>query len=419
MTTTIAQPTAPQARIQLLDIIRGFALLGILLMNIEYFQRPMLAMSQGFNNEVSGLDYATAWVVFVFVQGKFYTMFSLLFGIGFVLFLERATQKSASPHWLFLRRTLILAMFGVAHLVLVWTGDILLTYAVAGLWLLLFRHTAPSKLWKGGLLLIMVPIAMLWLAVVGIQAAANSSDGSSMISDMLAQQQYTAALISQGEQTYANAGFVEVMQYRLAEIAILYDIGNFIFVLMTICGIMMIGASMTRIGLFTRPSEHRKTLQRMLIIGAFVGLPSALYTGIAGLNTNMTMPDHHTAWVFTLQSLANISLCLAYMAALALLFMHTSTVSRILMHLAPAGRMALTNYLAHSIVFTTLFYGYGFGLYGEFGRFSTTIMAFVLFAAQLAFSRWWLQHYQYGPLEWIWRSATYLKWQPLLRDSRR
>lgn len=413
MTTPIALPTSPQERIQLLDVIRGFALVGILLMNIEYFQRPMLAMSQGFNSEVTGLDYATAWSVFVFVQGKFYTMFSMLFGIGFVLFLDRAMQKSASPRWLFIRRTLVLGLFGAAHMLFVWTGDILLTYALAGLLLLIFASTAPAKLWKCGLALIVLPVAMLWLGVASIQTLANSPEGGGMIDDMLAQQQHTEVLISQGEQLYATGGFIEVMQFRLTEIAILYNVGNFIFVLMTIVGTMLVGASLARFGIFTRPAEHRKTLTNMLVIGALLGVPSALYTGFAGLSTNMLMPDYTTALVFTLQTLANISLCLAYMAALALLFVHASGIHRLFIHLAPAGRMALTNYLTHSLVFTWLFYGYGLGLYGEYGRFSTTLMAIGLFAAQLAFSRWWLQRYQYGPLEWVWRSATYLKWQPL------
>ena len=94
MTAQPVAPTAPLERIHLLDVIRGFALLGILLMNIEYFQRPLLAMMQGFNTHQTGLDYATAWVVYVFVQGKFYTMFALLFGMGFVLFLDRTARKT-------------------------------------------------------------------------------------------------------------------------------------------------------------------------------------------------------------------------------------------------------------------------------------------------------------------------------------
>ena len=415
MTAPTALPTMSQERIPLLDVIRGFALLGILLMNIEYFQRPLLAMSQGFNPEQTGLDYATAWVVYVFVQGKFYTMFSLLFGIGFVLFLDRAMQKSSSPRRLFVRRTLVLGLFGVAHMVFIWTGDILFTYAMAGFFLLLFATSAPATLWRWGLAFIVLPVAMVWLGVISIQAAVSSPEGSSMLDDMLAHQGHTELLINQGHQLYATGGFIDVMQFRLAEIAILYQVGNFIFVLMTIVGTMLIGASLARSGVFTRPAEHPKLLRLMLVAGILIGLPSALYTGLAGLSANMLMPDYTTATTFTVRTLANITLCLTYMATLALLFTHVAGIRRLLLKLAPAGRMALTNYLAHSIVFTSLFYGYGFGLYGHYGRFSTTLMAVALFAGQLAFSHWWLQRYQYGPLEWIWRCAIYLRWQPLRR----
>lgn len=286
---------------------------------------------------------------------------------------------------------------------------------MAGFFLLLFATSAPATLWRWGLAFIVLPVAMVWLGVISIQAAVSSPEGSSMLDDMLAHQGHTELLINQGHQLYATGGFIDVMQFRLAEIAILYQVGNFIFVLMTIVGTMLIGASLARSGVFTRPAEHPKLLRLMLVAGILIGLPSALYTGLAGLSANMLMPDYTTATTFTVQTLANITLCLTYMATLALLFTHVAGIRRLLLKLAPAGRMALTNYLAHSIVFTSLFYGYGFGLYGHYGRFSTTLMAVALFAGQLAFSHWWLQRYQYGPLEWIWRCATYLRWQPLRR----
>ncbi|RUO23366.1 hypothetical protein CWE08_01575 [Aliidiomarina iranensis] len=405
-----ATPIAPQERIHLLDIIRGFALLGILLMNIEYFQRPLGEMMHGFNTEQAGLDYATAWSVYTFVQGKFYTMFSLLFGMGFVLFLDRAIEKTNSPRFLFFRRIFVLALFGLVHIVYIWGGDILLNYAIVGVFLLLFVKTSAGRLWKWGAALIIIPVLLYWLGAWGMQMGLNSPAGPEMLAQIEQGGMEMQKMIAAGHEIYAQGGYGEVVGYRLTEIALLYGGGGIVFFVPTILGTILIGAAFARAGIFTKPQAHKKALKNMLVFGAIFGLPSALAVGIYGLEMNLMVPDYHGALIFTLQAVANIGLCFAYMGILALLFLGGKKWLR---HLAPAGRMALTNYLTHSIVFTTLFYGYGFGLYGEYGRFATTVMAILLYVGQLWFSTWWLQRYQYGPMEWLWRSATYMKLQPM------
>ncbi|RUO37702.1 hypothetical protein CWE13_07075 [Aliidiomarina shirensis] len=405
-----ATPIAPQERIHLLDIIRGFALLGILLMNIEYFQRPLAEMMHGFNTEQVGLDYATAWGVYTFVQGKFYTMFSLLFGMGFVLFLDRAMEKTNSPRFLFFRRIFVLALFGLVHIVYIWGGDILLNYAIVGVFLLLFVKTSPRHLWKLGAAFIIIPVLLFCLGAWGIQMGLNSAAGPEMLADFEQSRIEMQQMIAMGHEVYIGGTYAEVVQYRLSEIALLYGGGGIIFFIPTILGTMLIGAAFARAGIFTNPREHRKAIRNMVMFGGLFGLPSALIIGIYGLDIEMMIPDYQGALIFLLQAIANIGLCFAYMGIIALLFLGGK---KWLQHLAPAGRMALTNYLTHSIVFTTLFYGYGFGLYGEFGRFATTVMAIALYAGQLWFSTWWLQRYQYGPMEWLWRSATYMKLQPM------
>lgn len=409
-----ATPTALQERFHLLDIIRGFALLGILLMNIEFFQRPLAAMIYGFNSEQSGLDYATAWGVYTFVQGKFYTMFSLLFGMGFVLFLDRAMQTASRPRLLFLRRILVLGIFGLLHIVYVWSGDILLNYAIVALFLFLFVNTSAKRLWKWGAALIIIPVGLFWLGAWGTQFGLNSAAGPAMLADIAAQRETMELTILAGEQIYAQGSYAEVLAYRLNEVALLYGGGGIVFFVPTILGTVLIGAAFARAGIFTHAKEHRQALRNMLLFGLLIGLPSALYVGLWGQNFDMMLPDYRGALIFSVQTLANVALCFAYMAAIALAYLNGK---QWLQYLAPAGRMALTNYLTHSIVFTTLFYGYGFGLYGEFGRFATTLMALALYGGQLWFSTWWLQRYQYGPMEWLWRSATYLKLQPMRKFS--
>lgn len=405
-----ATPTAPQERMHLLDIIRGFALLGILLMNIEYFQRPLVAMAYGLDTSQFGIDYATAWGVYTFVQGKFYTMFSLLFGMGFVLFLDRAIAKVNSPRWLYFRRIFVLGLFGFVHIVYVWGGDILLTYAIAGLFLLLFTKTPEKRLWKWGLAFIIIPVLLYWLGAWGIQMGLNSPAAPDMLAGFDEQRAMMDGMIATGHSVYASGSYAEVVQLRLQEIVLMYGGGGVIFFIPTILGTILIGASLARLQIFTKPLEHRHVIRKLLIYGLVFGLPSALFVGIFGTDIEMMIPDYRGAQVFTLQAVANLGLCFAYMAILTVLYI---SGKKWIQYLAPAGRMALTNYLTHSIVFTTLFYGYGIGLYGEYGRFGITLMALALYGLQLWFSTWWLQRYQYGPMEWVWRSATYLKLQPM------
>lgn len=405
-----ATPITAQERSHLLDIIRGFALLGILLMNIEYFQRPLAEMMYGFNSEQAGLDYATAWGVYTFVQGKFYTMFSLLFGMGFVLFLDRAIEKTSSPRFLFFRRVFVLALIGLIHIVYIWGGDILLNYAIVGVFLLLFVKTSAGRLWKWGAAFIVIPILLYWLGAWGIQMTLNSPAAPDMLADFTQARAEMEQMIAAGQQIYGQGSYAEVVAYRLSEVAMMYGGGGLVFFVPTILGTILIGAAFARAGIFIKPLEHRKAIRNMVFFGAIFGLPSALVVGIYGLNIDMMMPDYHGAMIFTVQAIANIGLCFVYMGILALLYL---SGKKWLQHLAPAGRMALTNYLTHSIVFTTLFYGYGFGLYGEYGRFATTLMALALFGGQLWFSTWWLQRYRYGPMEWLWRSATYMSLQPM------
>ncbi|MGQ4275723.1 DUF418 domain-containing protein [Pseudidiomarina sp. E22-M8] len=409
--TIITQPTRANERIHMLDVIRGFALLGILLMNIEFFQRPLNAMMFGFDNSLTGIDHAVGWTVFTFVQGKFYTMFSLLFGIGFVIFYDRAKQHHDHPRWLFFRRLVILALFGCVHIFFIWGGDILLTYAVVGLVLLLFINSSASRLWKWGLAFFLVPISMFWLGAISLYFAMQSPEfAQEVIADQQQAQETLIALIASAEQAYASGSYSDVLQARLAELAMMYG-GGAIFFLPTILGIFLIGASFARTGIFTSFDKRPTAYKNLLRWGVIFGLPSALYVGFYGTNIEMMMPTLDSALGFTLMQVANFGLCFAYMAiiALAMRGAHRANRQHWLQNLAPAGRMALTNYLFHSLFFTTLFYGYGFGWYGEYGRAAATAMAIVLWLVQIPFSNWWLSRFKYGPCEWLWRCATYGK----------
>ncbi|MCC5825470.1 DUF418 domain-containing protein [Alkalimonas sp.] len=410
-TTALSGPVAPAERMVILDAIRGFALFGILMMNMEYFQRPIQALMLGFNSEQSGLDYAVAWLSFTFVQGKFYTLFSLLFGLGFIVFIDRARQKGGPAYALFRRRLWVLLAIGVVHLLFIWSGDILHFYALVGFLLLFFVHASVKRLciWAGVLLL--TPILLIWLGSLAIEMAMQvPEEAAKLEAGFAADKEKLLADIARGHQLYASGGYWQLVQWRLYEFQAMYISPALLLFVPMILGIFLLGAAFGRSGVFTDLQQHKSFFWRLMWLGYGIGLPLTLIWGIYGTDVEVISPSIRNAFLMTCQNLSNLALCLAYLATLVHLYLYKSRLIRVL---APAGRMALSNYLLHSLVFTLLFYGYGLGLYGDFGRAATTLMALLLYGFQLWFSHWWLQRYRSGPMEWLWRTLTYGNRQPL------
>ncbi|SEA49705.1 DUF418 domain-containing protein [Alkalimonas amylolytica] len=409
-TTTLPSPVAPAERMLILDVIRGFALFGILMMNIEYFQRPLQALMLGFNSEQSGLDYAVAWLSFTFVQGKFYTLFSLLFGLGFIVFIDRARQKGAAAPSLFRRRLWVLLAIGVVHLLLIWGGDILHFYAVVGFLLLFFVNASVKRLCIWAAVLLLTPILLIWLGTFALEMAMQvPEEAAKLKAGFAADKEKLLADIARGDLLYASGGYWQVVQWRVYEFQALYLSPALLLFVPMILGIFLLGAALGRSGLLQTPEQHKVFFWRLMWLGYSIGLPLTLIWGIYGTEVEMVSPSIRNALLMTCQNLSNVALCLAYMATLVHLYLHKGHFIRLL---APAGRMALTNYLLHSVVFTLLFYGYGLGLYGDFGRAATTLMALLLYGLQLWLSHWWLQRYRSGPMEWLWRTLTYGHRQP-------
>lgn len=406
MNSTVApQPTVAQDRIQLLDVIRGFALFGILMMNIEFFQRPLVAVMFGFDMSQTGADFEVARFVYGFIQGKFYTMFSLLFGIGFIIFLDRAAAKTEHPKRLFFRRLFFLGVIGAIHAFVIWSGDILLTYALVGLFLLLFTKKEPHQLkkWAIGLLLF-TPIIMFVFGGL-TTLAMMTPEGAEAMKGNEEYLNQVAVIVAQGQEIYATGSWGDAIQYRILEMSTLYLGAGLFFMVPPVLGMFLLGTYFARSGLFTQsPEMALASFRKMMIRGYAIGVPLALYLAIDGLEMNLVMLNLHTGIMFAVQTGSNIALCLAFVGTLGWLW-HSG--KKWVSIFAPAGRMALSNYLAQSVIFTFLFYGYGFGLYGQLGRAEATVIAIVVYVLQLFVSRWWLSKYQYGPMEWVWRTLTY------------
>jgi len=394
-----------------LDVLRGFALFGILLVNFEWFLRPMQAIMLGSEPGLSPLDQITDILVTTFGEGKFYPLFSILFGAGYALMAERALKRAA-PFWgLYLRRVLILAGFGLIHTILIWGGDILLIYAVSALiMILLFRKTPERRLWKWALFFISIPVILAWM-LGGSMSLLNQVDPeaySSAMSEIVQSNERVLTEITQAKQVHASGSLTDNIRLRIDDT--IFKFKFFLFWATPIIGYFLLGRWLIVSDRLLNPVEHAMYFRRWRSRGLLLGLlASALATGLMR-NVSANLPTLDAALGSTLVIYGGLLLALGYLSAIVL------SAER-LRFLAPVGQMALTNYLAQSLVWTWVIYGYGLGLWGELPRWSSVPLAVAFFGLQVIFSRWWVARYRFGPAEWLWRTLTYGERQSMRLES--
>ncbi len=391
-----------------LDVLRGFALLGILLVNFEWFTRPLQAIVLGAEPALAGIDAAADFLIRALAEGKFYPLFSMLFGAGFALMAERALSRQ-SPFWgIYLRRLFVLGLFGAAHMILVWAGDILLVYSLtAFVMVMLFRNTPTRRLWKWALPFIFLPVVVVWLGAAAIEASRLDPQAhEELIVDFAQDEQAFRESVERAANIHAEGRWSENVGQRLRDMR--FTLGHFIFWVPPVLGFFLIGRWLIATGRLTRPNEHRMWFRRWRSRGLLIGLPLAVAGAVLIHDANMMIPTLPSALGLTLTAIAGVLLSLAYLSAVTL-------GANRLAFLAPAGRMALTNYLAQSLLWTWIIYGHGFGLWGQLPRSLQLVLALVFFAAQVIVSAWWLGRFRFGPAEWLWRSLTYWQLQPMRR----
>ena len=406
-------PVGAGERVEVMDVLRGVALLGILLMNIEAFVGPMMESVTGVNTRFTGADRWMDAAIYVLVQGKFITMFSLLFGMGFAVMLERANASGASGTWLYARRLLALLVIGLVHALLVWSGDILLTYALLGFVLLLcFRRTPVSRLPKWGIALYLLPLLLTWamagfaaLSQLDPQAAAEFQKG------MAAQAQQMNALIDGERLAFGTGSYMQAVAQRATDTGAM--LGFLVFFGPTLLGVFLFGAWFLRSGVIRDTGAHLPLFRRLRNIGFGIGLPLMLWSAWTHPTMSFSEMSLGSAAAQTAAQVANLLMMLGYVSAIVLAMQLPAWAGR-LRWLAPAGRMALTNYLMQSVVCTLVFYGYGLGYFERLPRAWQPVFVLALFALQVMFSRWWLARYRFGPMEWLWRWMTYAK-RPVMR----
>lgn len=422
-------PVAGGERINALDVLRGFALLGIFLMNIEFFSKTMQAIGDpGIDPTMSGIDYWFDALIYFFVQSKFWTLFSLLFGMGFAVMIDRAAAAGRPFVPAYLRRTTGLLLIGLVHAVLIWAGDILVTYAIGAFTLLVLRgmrhgwyritkkaSPSPTKArtlaWLGSILYVLPLVLMVFFTGLA-QLADKPKDPveTAQTAERIAEH---GRMRERAEIVYSQGSYAEAINQRAADTA--EQLGGSIGFMPFVLGVFLIGAALIRSGVVARSGEHLPALRRfrngMLPAGFAI---MALSTWL-GTSFPMGGMDFSQSVQIATYLLAGLVLALAYGATLVVA-LHGALGPWLQRWLAPAGRMALTNYLTQSVVCTLLFYHYGAGLWGQVGRAGQVLLVLGIYSTQLMLSRWWLARFNYGPMEWVWRAITY--WRlPAMRRS--
>ncbi|HAI45364.1 MAG TPA: hypothetical protein DCM50_01460, partial [Stenotrophomonas sp.] len=379
---------------------------GILLMNIEAFSGPLDLAFTGIDARWHGLDYVADAFVYIFVQGKFFTLFSLLFGAGFAVMAQRAQAAGREFTPFYLRRSLGLALIGLCHALLVWSGDILVIYALLSLPLLACREAPTRWLPVMGVLTYLCAAALMLLlgALTGLEAQLQS-DGAQVQAAIDSAQQ----TIDLQRQAYAHGSYAQAVLQRLRDL--IAQLGSIIVVGPEVLGMFLIGSWFARSGALATPERFAR-LYRWLRQGA-LPLGLALMLGSAIWQPYLA-PGTFTAAsgaAFALTSVASLLMCLGYLAWIVRL-------RAALQWLAPVGRMALSQYIAQSLLCTWVFYGYGLGAFEQMPRAWQVPFALAVFAVQVVLSHLWLRAFRFGPLEWVWRAMTYLTWPALRRDAR-
>lgn len=388
-----AGPVTLQERIVFIDALRGVALFGILTANMRAFFAPLMIYDNIQLLFPSLWDRRAQALIDIAVQGKFVSIFSFLFGLGFAMQMSRAEARGVRFLSFYPRRLAALALFGLLHGALIWAGDILLAYALAGAILLLFRTRRQRTLliWAAGIMALPIVVSSAFFALY--HTSARPAWMTPRPVDM-AKLRHIADIYAHG--TAPQIAWENLLVYKAELPATLFGLYA--------AALFMLGMWLWRRGVVQNLPQFRPVFRRVLLWGLALGLPLSAYSAYT-----RTLPDQITAarWIGGMLFLpAAHLLAAAYMAGLALLFM-TQRGRAVLLPFAAVGRMALSNYLAQSLICTTLFYHHGAGLYGKIGPAAGLPLGAALFALQLVASNLWLARFPFGPMEYLWRGLTY------------
>ena len=404
-----AVPIPAAQRLETLDVLRGFALLGILAMNIRAMAAPMSAYMYPYALfDHTGTSRGAYLLTSIFFDLKMMGLFAMLFGAGVLLYAGKQTESGRAPTALWFRRMFILLGIGLVHAYFLWGGDILVPYSLCGILLVWWmRNRSARTLFAGSVIMLTVGVglaimhSMMWGSMSDADRAAElemmmptSAQATSHLNEMLG---------SYPEFVAANAPDVFMFQTLFFALFFLWRCG----------GMMLLGMSLLKAG-FLDGRWPAATYVRVALIATPLGLAMASFGSAELERIGYTMPDRAAIDIWNY--IGSVFASVGYAATLILL-VKANAAAALGRRLAAVGQMALTNYLTHSILASALFLAWGFGLAGRFNYAEQLLVVIAIWVAQLVVSPIWLRTFRFGPAEWLWRSLTYGRRQPMRREA--
>lgn len=400
-----------------MDVLRGFAILGIFIANLgtgfsgynesAHLAGPML---------LPGLDHKTAFLHHMFIEGKFYSIFSLLFGWGIALQFKRAGAKGINASPTIKRRLMFMLLLGAIHL-MIWPGDIVFFYALLGFILLPCRKFSNKTLLITGISLTLLPIALYaaksywqWLNAPAGILFETGQKVDTLLTGVTSEESY--------KEFVKTATWWDIFKGNLAGFFYRYGYLFFVSRIPKVLGMFMIGYALGRSDFYKNIAQNKKIIYWVIGIGLLIGLPANFYLARYMTYFMQDYFDLKTKGLYQTiaYALGVAPLAMAYVGLFMLSF-QTTAGKKILSVLAPVGKMAFSNYMMQSFIGNFFFLNAGLGYSGTMGPVYYTLFGITVFIIQVIISTIWLKYFNYGPVEWIWRSATYKKWQPFRKTG--
>jgi len=424
LTTAIAEPKRPigpirpKNRIETIDILRGFALFGVIMANTWGFQSWSLPWTIQFEEVWTGAaDHVAMWGITFFVEGRFYRLFSFLFGLGIALQLGRAEQRGAPFFAVYRRRMLVLLLFGLLHVLLRGNEDILSAYAVMGFFLLLFRKFPPRAL----LVIALICLLSAWVEDAVRDARRYDSLTALPVSEQTVEER-------ERDEATTRTRREEIVRVRLEGTLgdnVAYNMQDFARLMSRESPLewfgyeeyvmFLLGLYAGRRRIFENIRAHLPVIRKLLwwglalgVVGMAIGL--AVFEEMVAFDPPFQYFTDRVGYLFYLVGLQASSL---FYAAAIVLLVQRETWKHRLAPLGAMGRMALTNYLLHTVIHVAIFFGVGLGLYGKVSPVAGVGVTFLMYASMIFLSVWWMGRFRFGPAEWLWRTLTYGKLQPM------
>lgn len=385
-------PLKNTERLLWIDAARGFAILGIFVVNIGAFSAPYFMYGGEEDAWNSTADQFIQAFIDMFFQASFYTLFSILFGFGLQILKERLVEKDVRVIPFLFRRILILIGFGMVHAFLIWHGDILLSYGVIGLVFLLFVYRRAKTLVVWGILLLGVNVFFYSGMLYNVRALLGG---------------YDSGKINQVNRNYGSDDLFVILRQNMNDWLYSNSVFSSILLLMTLLPLFLFGMYIARKGWLHKPDLHKQKLWTMWGISLIVFLVLKVGPYLYG----------NPIWFSYIQdNVGGTASALFYLISI-MLFFRFRIGKKVLLPFTYVGRMSLTSYISQSVICFILFYGVGFGLYGSVRPVVAMGIVVIVYSLQVIGCKWWLERYRFGPVEWLWRSLTYKKKQPLKKTD--